>query len=543
MINVELNYNPYLMETNIRFNGQPPRINSLVEKYQNMSLQSWISRIPKIFYDEMNGYYFELDFTGTELDYEALCNTFRRAGITNEIVPIVHKQCLEDRITKQKEMENLLGWLRDNPNDRFDYDAFRAENSELFDSGYSYIYLHGRSLDDAILKDINVSVEHVDKVEELNNTDLDYTPILIHITDKTLPMLAAELAYFKARKDVTEEQLFFSIGATLDRMTIDRVIRDLGILNPKLVETPADLPVRRYLEVYPITAFIRNSLDILRGASNNIWEKLEKDNEESIVKNREIHEKIDSINDALERLRNAEEFFKEYPDSVPSGFMTEMEEELLKKISDWRGKKIKINKFEEAVPAAGELERDTKQLVLTYGNRIRTDTDDKISGLRKDFETEYSNIHYDDFEPETKVLDLLEIGTVEAFAQKLLELKEEKYVEAKEDLIGMLFKARQSDEREMVLETTYYYKTWRDYAADLVKKVVNAYEEQLKLIYKKYLNSLKNEYIHHIKAAIEQEELKKNGVESQLSEDEKLLQNDNMWLAKFNEQRVAIERG
>lgn len=543
MINVELNYNPYLMETNIRFNGQPPRINSLVEKYQNISLQSWISRIPKIFYDEMNGYYFELDFTGTELDYEALCNTFRRAGITNEIVPIVHKQSLEDRITKQKEMENLLGWLEANPNKRFDYDAFRAENSELFDSGYSYIYLHGRSLDDAILKDINVSVEHVDMVEELNSTDLDYTPILIHITDKTLPMLAAELAYFKARRDVTEEQLFFSIGATLDRMTIDRVIRDLGIMNPKLVDTPADLPVRRYLEVYPITAFIRNSLDILREASNNIWEKLESDNEESIVKNREIHEKIDSINDALERLRNAEEFFKEYPDSVPSGFMTEMEEELLKKISDWRGKKIKINKFEEAVPAAGELERDTKQLVLTYGNRIRTDTDDKISGLRKDFETEYSNIHYDDFEPETQVLDLLEIGTVEAFAQKLLELKEEKYVEAKEDLIGMLFKARQSDEREMVLETTYYYKTWRDYAADLVKKVVNAYEEQLKLIYKKYLNSLRNEYIHHIKAAIEQEELKKNGVESQLSEDEKLLQNDNMWLAKFNEQRVAIERG
>ena len=158
MINAELSYNPYLMETNIRFNGQPPRINSLVEKYQNMSLQSWISRIPKIFYDEMNGYYFELDFTGTELDYEVLCNTFRRAGITNEIVPIVHKQCLEDRITKQNEMEKLLGWLETNPNNRFDYDAFRAENSELFDGGYSYVFVHGRGLDDAILKDMNVSV-------------------------------------------------------------------------------------------------------------------------------------------------------------------------------------------------------------------------------------------------------------------------------------------------------------------------------------------------------------------------------------------------
>ena len=543
MINAELSYNPYLMETNIRFNGQPPRINSLVEKYQNMSLQSWISRIPKIFYDEMNGYYFELDFTGTELDYEVLCNTFKKAGITNEIVPIVHKQCLEDRITKQNEMEKLLGWLEDNPNNRFDYDAFRAENSELFDGGYSYVYLHGRGLDDAILKDMNVSVEHVEKVEELNNTDLNCTPILFYITDKTLPMLAAELAYFKARKDVTEEQLFFSIGGTLDKMTIERVIRDLGITNPKVVETPADLAVRRYIEVYPITDYIRNSLNVLRLAANDIGKDLERDNEESIIKNREIHEKINSINNTLDSLGKAREFYREYPDSVPSGYMTEMEEELLKKINDWRGKKIKINKFEEAVPAAGEFERDTKKLVLTYGNKIRTNMDEQLTGLRNDFETEYKNTQYDGFEPETKLLELPEIGIVESFAQKLLEFKEEKYVAAKEDLIGMFFKSRQGDEKEMVLETTYYYKNWRDYVSELVKKVVDAYEENLKLIYKGYLTSLRDEYIQHIEMAIEQEILKRSEVESQLSEDEKLLRDDNLWLVKFNEQRVAIERG
>ena len=543
MISAELSYNPYLRETNIRFNGQPPRINSQVEKYQNLSLQSWISRIPKIFYDEMNGYYFELGFAGTKLDYEALCNTFRRAGITNEIVPIVHKQCLEDRITKQHKMENLLAWLEANPNNRFDYDAFRAENSELFDGGYSYVYLHGRGLDDTILKDMNVSVEHVENVEELSNTDLDYTPILIHITEKTLPMLAAELAFFKTRKDVTEEQLFFSIGGSLDKMTIDRVIRDLGVINPKIVETPADLSVRRYIEVYPITAFIRNSLDILRRTANDIWENLEKDNKESVVKNREIHEKISSINDTIESLRKAGEFFREYPDSVPSGYMTEMEDELLKKINDWRGKKIKINKFEEAVPAAGEFERDTKKLVLTYENKIRKDMDEKLSGLRNDFETEYRNMHYDDFEPEIKVVDLPEIENVESFAQKLLEFKEERYVEAKEDLIGLFFKARQSDEREMVLETTYYYKKWRDYVSELVKKAVEAYTGKLKLLYKEYLNTLRNEYVQHISAALEQETLKRNEVESQLSEDEKLLQNDNLWLDQFNEQRVAIERG
>ena len=146
MISAELNYNPYLMETQIRFNGQPPRVNSLVEKYQNMNLQSWMNRIPRIFHDEMNGYYFELDFTGPQLDYEDLCNTFRRIGIKEDIVPIVQKGLLEDRITKQNRVDDLLKWLEENPNHRFDYDAFKAENPDLFDGGHSYIYLHGRGL-------------------------------------------------------------------------------------------------------------------------------------------------------------------------------------------------------------------------------------------------------------------------------------------------------------------------------------------------------------------------------------------------------------
>ena len=442
MINAELSYNPYLMETQIRFNGQPPRINSLVEKYQNMSLQSWISRIPKIFYDEMNGYYFELEFTGTELDYEALCNTFRRAGITNEIVPIIHRHCLEDRITK---------------------------------GSYSYVYLHGRGLDETMLEDMNVSVEHVEKVEELNDTELDFTPILIHITDHTLSALEAELAYFKARKDVTEEQLFFSIGGTLDKMTIERVIRDLGVVSPKVVDTPADQAVRRYIEVYPITDYVRKSLNILRVTANDIGENLERDIKESVIKNQEIHERIFNINDILDRLGKARAFYNGYPDSAPSGYMKEMGEELLNKVNNWRGRKTKINKFEEAVSEAGEFERDVKKLVMTYGIRTRKDMENKINGLGRDFEAEYKNAQYDDFEPATKPADLPEIGGIESFAQELLGMKEEKYVESKEDLIGLFFKGRQSEEKEMVLETTYYYKKWRDYVSELVKKVVGSY--------------------------------------------------------------------
>ena len=81
MIKTELMYNPYLMETEIRFNGRPPRINSSVEKYQNMILQNWLDELPGIFYGEMNGYDFELKFSGTKIDCAEVRSAFAEAGV------------------------------------------------------------------------------------------------------------------------------------------------------------------------------------------------------------------------------------------------------------------------------------------------------------------------------------------------------------------------------------------------------------------------------------------------------------------------------
>ena len=79
MIKAELSYNPYLAETIIKFNNQKPRINSLVERYQNFLLQNWLYKVPGIFYDEMNGYGFVLEFSGTITDFNDLKETFFRA--------------------------------------------------------------------------------------------------------------------------------------------------------------------------------------------------------------------------------------------------------------------------------------------------------------------------------------------------------------------------------------------------------------------------------------------------------------------------------
>ena len=54
MVNAELQHNPYLLDTEVKFNGQEPKINSQIEKYENKLLADWVRDVPSMFYDEMN---------------------------------------------------------------------------------------------------------------------------------------------------------------------------------------------------------------------------------------------------------------------------------------------------------------------------------------------------------------------------------------------------------------------------------------------------------------------------------------------------------
>ena len=131
MVRAELKYNPYLLKTEISFNGNSPRVNSLVEKYLNEPLQVWIQRLPEIFRDEMNGYDFELEFSGTEMDFNELEKSFRDAGVNSNMVRLSHTDVLESRDAILSKISELRKWLKDNRNDNFDCDTFRDENAEL----------------------------------------------------------------------------------------------------------------------------------------------------------------------------------------------------------------------------------------------------------------------------------------------------------------------------------------------------------------------------------------------------------------------------
>lgn len=205
MINAELNHNPYLLLTTVKFNGHEPRINSQIEKYEHQPLKDWVHKVPDIFYNEMNGYDFDLNFVGTVPDYEEVQKAFSLAGISQEEVRIFHKNELEDANTKSNEIDQIIEWLREHPNRKFDFASFWEKNSELFESTYPYIIIRGEVPKETMP---DVGIEVVEKAQELSNTVLSSTPILFYIDGKSAKQFRQDFQYILSRHDIRNEQLF-----------------------------------------------------------------------------------------------------------------------------------------------------------------------------------------------------------------------------------------------------------------------------------------------------------------------------------------------
>ena len=540
MVKAELTYNPYLMEISVRFNGQPPRINSLIEKYQNRPLQDWIDIIPKIFYNEMNGYDFELEFSGTLLDYDEVKTAFYKANVSEEQVIVFMKNELESREAKTKEIEHLLDWLKEHPNRKFDYDDFRQKYQGLFDDDYTYVILHGNSDNDEYE---DVSIETVDSIEELEKTNLIHTPILFYISDETIGALSDDLKKLLARNDIDYKQLFFFISSNLQRDKVKRIIVDLGIKQPNIVANLFDEKVNKYFLLYPISDYIHSAIKSFREESGRISSMLEIENAKCESEGREIHMHLDEIENKLKALKTADEMIKQRDNlDIPQEFNS-IKEKYLVLVSEWKNKKTKITREDEARNTAIEFNAYIHRIYGEFCSSI----DDTVYRFADEIREMYSKCCDDAIGNKIAVNDIAfsdsDHPIITEQTLNLLNLKEEKYVIPETNFIGKLFKSTDNNtEKAPVLERTYYYQAWREHMAQTTLPAVDKLIATRFELLKKYYNDLADRYHNVIIGLIEEKTVEKDEVASKLSDEEKILQNDNDWLSEFVDQIKSIER-
>ena len=543
MVKAELSYNPYLQETDIKFNGQSPRINSHVEKYMDKKLQIWIKKIPRIFKDEMNGYGFNLEFSGTELDLNELRKSFADAGVSDEQVHIFHKNNLDERDEKLKQIDDLLLWLEQNPNHRYDFAAVRKENQDLFDEDYQYIALHGRVADASDLNLPGISIENITSVDELKSTNLHNIPILYVIDENSMGLIKKDLRVLKGRKDIMLDQLFFLISPNLSEEKVVREIIDLGIANPQVVHSANDPSILYFFELYPYTDYIRDVIALFRADIQSIRKDLDEEIKASEVQNRELHEKIDALDGNLDRLKGSLNRFVNPERTDFSGEYLIVKADLNNKIIDWKNRKTKITSTEEAVLVAQEFDNAVKEFYQEFQRSMWVKLSQSSEKVRANLHEWYCYAGIDtDYMVEGINSPDIIFGEIPSINDELLKLKEEEYVVPKEDFLGRFFKQNTESNPQPVLETTYYYEKWREYALSAVSPFANEVLTDCLDKINIYANELIEKYKEHVAELIVKTEAEKNELSSQLSEDEQLLQNDNDWLVQFTDTVMKIAR-
>lgn len=540
MINAELTHNPYLLQTSVKFNGQSPKINSQVEKYEHSMLKEWIDRIPKIFYDEMNGYDFDFNFVGTKSDFQSLQESFLRAGVTSDMVRLFHKNELEDAETKSAAVDALVHWLRSNPNRKFDFDAFIVHNYDLFEGIYPYVIING-----PVSESIHpqVSMEYVEDSSQLQNTDLTNTPILLFVDPFSRKQSREDLKRLLSRSDVKQTQLFFMVHPRLDVDQVARVIMDLGVENPQIVSAYDAEPVLMYIRNYPITEFVRNAIIVFRDKIEQLAEVLDVENEESELQNAEIHAVIDRIEAQLDLLKESDNFFTERDNINAAHMFLASQNTLREKLTKWRSWKTKVVGDDECAAAANDYDEEISKNLAIFIASVTEIYERIASEIYENYCEQYQKQGLDlEYAPEEIILEDAPENLGFSLAEDFIAMKEITFEDPKYDIKALFRMSTVPEEKEPVRVATCYYAKWREKALEQIIPIAEEYIQVLIAQLVNYCDALANAFHDHLSELIAIQELEKNQVAAQLSDDERKLQEDNDWLADFREQLIHIER-
>lgn len=540
MVNAELQHNPYLLETEVKFNGQDPKINSQIEKYEKKLLVDWVRDVPKMFYDEMNGYDFDLFFSGTEHDFQKLQQTFISLGVTPDQVRLIMRNDLEDAEIKSNEIRDLIEWLKENRNRQFDFDDFYDANRGLLEETFSCIVIRGK---DKVPEDLAFTLENVKRVDEIAGTNLNYVPVVFVIEAETIQLFRNDLLTLLGRKDVEQNQLFFCISPAMDKEYVVRFICDLGIEEPQLISRIDDGNVTTYIKNYPMVAYVGEVIHVFENEVNILDDHLKSKNEQSAIENAEVYEQISALEDVIEKIKASDMRFVDLDNYSGGNCFNDLKTELEEKIRKWKSRKTKVVGENEIDRNSTEYEQEITRYLSEFYRKAIEHFEFEKERMEREFNEIYLRQPLDsEYKPEGIEIVFPDNAEVKGIKSALLELQEERY-EEKTDFLDF-FKVKSSTEpKELVRVVTCYLEKWREKAIELMIPVVEQYIFESQENLKEYYDELAKKYHAKLFELHDFKVNEKNDIASQLSEDERMLQADNDWLVMIKDQLARIERG
>lgn len=544
MVKVELKYNPYVLETKVYFNGQLPKINSQIEKFENKRLFVWSDKLLDILYSEMNGYDFDLDFSGTKADYEKIKYLIEKNHLNSEIrLNFVNR--LEEAAKKCRRFKEMITWLKRSSIKESHFLEFWEINQEYMIENNLLYVLVDKKVADFSIEDLDVNVESIDSISQLPENIGFYPVLLVLDADKEAEFRQNLLALLQ-RKDLIADQIFILISENVNLAYYIRLINDLGLTQPQFIHSIDSPLIYDYFENYVRIDFLFKALKILETQKDMTSSKLDQKFETMKQNNREIFEKISKLDKEIADIQLAIEQFENWHLVMYKNEFEKLYVQLNETITHWKSRTKQIRNDSEAEKMMKELQGLTEKSLFEFKNAANRLFDDKLSELMNIFSRLYkdSNIQ-DSFYVHSRNELIISKYEVKNFSEKLRVLRQERLV-PKEDIFGIInriVKNEQNNIQELVSDISYDLDKFREIACNETLPIA----QNLLIDIENRLQSIQlyivDEYKTHLSTILNEKLLEKANEANQLSAAEKHLQDKKDWLIEFSGQLSEIERG
>ncbi|WP_171311301.1 hypothetical protein [Enterococcus cecorum] len=544
MVKVELKYNPYVLETKVYFNGQLPKINSQIEKFENKRLFVWSDKLLDILYSEMNGYDFDLDFSGTKADYEKIKYLIEKNHLNSEIrLNFVNR--LEEAAKKCRRFKEMITWLKRSSIEEFHFPEFWEINQEYMIENNLLYVLVDKKVADFSIEDLDVNVESIDSISQLPENIGFYPVLLVLDADKEAEFRQNLLALLQ-RKDLIADQIFILISENVNLAYYIRLINDLGLKQPQFIHSIDSPLIYDYFENYVRIDFLFKALKILETQKDMTSSKLDQKFETMKQNNREIFEKISKLDKEIADIQSAIEQFENWHLVMYKNEFEKLYVQLNETITHWKSRTKQIRNDSEAEKMMKELQDLTEKSLFEFKNAANRLFDDKLSELMNIFSRLYKDSYIQDsFYVHSRNELIISKYEVKNFSEKLRVLRQERLV-PKEDIFGLInriVKNEQNKIQELVPDITYDLDKFREIACNetlpIAQNLLTDIENRLQSIQLYIVD----EYKTHLSTILNEKLLEKANEANQLSASEKHLQDKKDWLIEFSGQLSEIERG
>ncbi|WP_270275413.1 hypothetical protein [Weissella confusa] len=555
MVRAEISYNPYLLETKVIFNNQPPKMNSRVNKFTRAKLQSWLNELPGIFRDEMNGYNFELLFSGTVADFEELKDSFRSQKVNvdsedgnqfsrkiEDAVQIVLKNELEGSEAKALEVEKLNEWLESNHNRRFNAEIFMRRNAELFSDPFVVLLVgNGVSEKDSI-DGFEVSVQNVKNLSELPS-DISDTPIIVMVDADMFNEFDQFLNRILNVPTITKEQLFFIVSDDVDSLRVKNEIIDSGIDTPNIITSYDDAKLVKYFSTFSLVTYIAESISEYELSLARVEEGLVRDTKQQELQNKPVFERIDQIESDIINAEFAKESIEQRDNwQSPNEFKLALYD-FLDRVMAWKKRTVKLTS-EQAEEGAAEFREALIGFFDLFKARIEAAVDLESKTINSKLTSLFEDAELVGIQPKPVQVGDFDFDTIEIpdFTNYLLNLKRVDWVRDHNDIFQFVKDVMGSSDAEMVRKESYPLQEWREYAVTNTAPSLDAVINMADQVLSNYYENLSATYLTAIEEGLKRLEQHKAKVVADLSSEAQRIQEDNDWVSDFQGRLNVLKR-